>query len=211
MTKPATELLAALVRERGVIVTSADCSEAEIAFARVDGRFYVADDGIGYVLRTKEWLAARGPSPVEKLPTCCWCGKPQVVRPWSPVEEPRMLRAALDKAAPIAREAIKLLALMDEVDAKIGDETDRVFSRGEFAALRAVVEAVYTDWRGSVLIVEEVKPATVPPSPVEEELLAALEQIRDHSCELAHAIQVARGAIAHARAGIPLADRQSKE
>ena len=122
-----------------------------------------------------------------------------------------MLRAALDKAAPIAREAIKLLALMDEVDAKIGDETDRVFSRGEFAALRAVVEAVYTDWRGSVLIVEEVKPATVPPSPVEEELLAALEQIRDHSCELAHAIQVARGAIAHARAGIPLADRQSRE
>jgi len=56
-TRHARELLNALNCERGAIVSSADCCEMEIAFARTDGRFFVDDDGIGYVLRLKDWRA----------------------------------------------------------------------------------------------------------------------------------------------------------
>lgn len=47
--------LAALVAERGALVSSGDCSEAEIVIARVCGRFFVTDDGLGYVLRPRGW------------------------------------------------------------------------------------------------------------------------------------------------------------
>ena len=53
----ANELLEALVYERGAIVTSADCSEMEIAFARQEGRFYVDPNGFGFVLRMGRWRA----------------------------------------------------------------------------------------------------------------------------------------------------------
>lgn len=56
MTRPVSELPAALAEERGAVVSSADCSEMEIAFARTEGRFFVDDDGLGYVLRTRTWL-----------------------------------------------------------------------------------------------------------------------------------------------------------
>jgi hypothetical protein len=49
------KLLDALVKERGAIVTSADCSEMELAFARSEDRFYVDDNGLGYVVRTSNW------------------------------------------------------------------------------------------------------------------------------------------------------------
>ena len=52
-----SDILTALMDERGAIVSSADCSEMELAFARKEGRFYVDKDGFGFVLRTKEWLA----------------------------------------------------------------------------------------------------------------------------------------------------------
>lgn len=55
MTRPITELLSALVTERGAVVSSADCSVMEIAFARTERRFFVDDDGLGYVLRLKDW------------------------------------------------------------------------------------------------------------------------------------------------------------
>jgi hypothetical protein len=63
------DLIEKLTAEGGAIVTSNECSELEIGDARITGRFSVRDDGIGLVLRTKEWLAlqksrevaARGP------------------------------------------------------------------------------------------------------------------------------------------------------
>lgn len=49
-----------LPEERGVILSSADCDEVEIAIARSCGRFFVDDEGtgigLGYVMRPKEWL-----------------------------------------------------------------------------------------------------------------------------------------------------------
>lgn len=58
MDRPVSELLPDLVRERGVIVSSADCSEMEIAFARTEGRFFVDADFMGYVRRTNDWLVS---------------------------------------------------------------------------------------------------------------------------------------------------------
>lgn len=52
----ANTFLSLLGEERGAIVSSADCSEMEIAFARDQGRFYVDNDGMGYVMRPREWL-----------------------------------------------------------------------------------------------------------------------------------------------------------
>lgn len=48
-------LSTALVNERGAIVSSADCSEMELAFARKEGRFFVDTNGYGFVLRLKLW------------------------------------------------------------------------------------------------------------------------------------------------------------
>ncbi len=52
-----SEVIDALLAERGALVSSGDCSEMEIAFARVESRFFVRDDGMGFVLRTRDWLA----------------------------------------------------------------------------------------------------------------------------------------------------------
>lgn len=51
-----TAFLRRLATERGAIVSSGDCDHMEIANARATGRFWVDADGLGYVLRTKEWL-----------------------------------------------------------------------------------------------------------------------------------------------------------
>lgn len=51
-----SDILTALIDERGAIVSSADCSPMELAFARSEGRFYVDGDGFGFVLRPREWL-----------------------------------------------------------------------------------------------------------------------------------------------------------
>lgn len=51
------QLIDQLVTDGGAIVSSGDCSEIEIANAKSTGRFTVRDDGMGFVRRTKEWLA----------------------------------------------------------------------------------------------------------------------------------------------------------
>lgn len=51
----AKRLLAKLVTERGAIVSSADCSPMELTFAKVEGRFYVDSDGMGFVVRMRQW------------------------------------------------------------------------------------------------------------------------------------------------------------
>jgi hypothetical protein len=51
------QLIEQLVTEGGAIVSSGDCSEMEIADAQAHGRFSVREDGMGFVRRTKEWLA----------------------------------------------------------------------------------------------------------------------------------------------------------
>jgi hypothetical protein len=51
------QLIAQLSTEGGAIVCTSDCSIIEIADAQVTGRMFVDDDGIGFVRRTKEWLA----------------------------------------------------------------------------------------------------------------------------------------------------------
>lgn len=55
MTKPASQALAALVDEQGALVSSADCSNLEIEFARTAGRFFVDEAGFGFVLRMRDW------------------------------------------------------------------------------------------------------------------------------------------------------------
>jgi len=45
-----------LAKQGGVIVSSNDCSEMEIADAHATGRFAVLPDGMGFVRRTREWL-----------------------------------------------------------------------------------------------------------------------------------------------------------
>ncbi len=50
------EMFAALTLRGGCIVSSGDCSEMEQAEARTDGRFFVDDEGLGFVLRRHEWL-----------------------------------------------------------------------------------------------------------------------------------------------------------
>ncbi len=51
------ELIQQLVKEGGAIVSSNDCTEMELVDARLHGRFAVDDDGMGFVRRSKEWLA----------------------------------------------------------------------------------------------------------------------------------------------------------
>lgn len=63
----------ALVSERGAIVSSADCSDMELAFARTEGRFFVDTNGYGFVLRPKLWrenaeLALKHLPPVPETP-----------------------------------------------------------------------------------------------------------------------------------------------
>lgn len=55
--KTADEFLHRLMTNGGAIVSSNMCSDMEIADARLRGDFYVDVDGLGYVLRMKEWLA----------------------------------------------------------------------------------------------------------------------------------------------------------
>lgn len=43
----------------GAIVCSGDCSAMEISDAQATNRFYVDNQGFGYVLRTREWLETR--------------------------------------------------------------------------------------------------------------------------------------------------------
>lgn len=50
------ELVTRLAVEGGCLVASADCSEIEIADARVRGDWYVDAEGFGYVRRLPEWL-----------------------------------------------------------------------------------------------------------------------------------------------------------
>ena len=54
MSESALEFMKRLSVERGAIVSSADCSEMEIAFARSENRFYVDGDSLGYVLRPEK-------------------------------------------------------------------------------------------------------------------------------------------------------------
>lgn len=50
------QLIEKMTKEGGAIVSSNSCSEIEIANARTTDRFAVNDDGLGYILRTPEWL-----------------------------------------------------------------------------------------------------------------------------------------------------------
>ena len=52
-----SELIADLASKGGAIVSSNDCSHIEIADARANGRMFVREDGLGFVLRHPEWLA----------------------------------------------------------------------------------------------------------------------------------------------------------
>jgi hypothetical protein len=53
-----SDLITQLIFEGGAIVSSNECSPTEIAIARTENRFAVDTEGIGFVRRTKEWLAA---------------------------------------------------------------------------------------------------------------------------------------------------------
>lgn len=45
-----------VIDEGGAIVGSGSCDEMEIAFARSEGRFFVDENAMGYVLRPSTWL-----------------------------------------------------------------------------------------------------------------------------------------------------------
>lgn len=57
---PAPVFLGRLPREGGAIVSAGDCPETECMIARVSGRFFVDDEGNGYVLRPSEWVERWG-------------------------------------------------------------------------------------------------------------------------------------------------------
>lgn len=50
------QLIYTMATEGGCIVSTASCSEVEIANARAHGRMAVTEDGLGYILRPKDWL-----------------------------------------------------------------------------------------------------------------------------------------------------------
>lgn len=47
------------LRSGGAIVSSNECSQMELADANITGRFFIDEDGYGYVWRTPEWLKTR--------------------------------------------------------------------------------------------------------------------------------------------------------
>ena len=51
------QLIDKLAEDGGALVSTVDCSEMEIAYAQSAGLFATRDDGCGFVLRSKEWLA----------------------------------------------------------------------------------------------------------------------------------------------------------
>lgn len=55
----ALEFLKKVANEGGAIVSSNECSEMEIVNARATDRFYVDEDGMGYVWRIPAWLKSR--------------------------------------------------------------------------------------------------------------------------------------------------------
>lgn len=57
MIRTKEELIRKLAIDGGCIVSSGDCSSLEIADAQATNRMYVDDDGLGFILRPKEWLA----------------------------------------------------------------------------------------------------------------------------------------------------------
>lgn len=62
------QLLSQLISEGGAIVCTGDCSVIEIADAQATGRMAVNGDGIGFIRRTKEWLALQKAR--EEAPVC---------------------------------------------------------------------------------------------------------------------------------------------
>lgn len=55
MTRNIAEAIPALSAEGGALVTSAACSPMELAFARAESRFFVDENGFGFVLRYRQW------------------------------------------------------------------------------------------------------------------------------------------------------------
>lgn len=57
-----SDLLVDLTNDGGAIVCSSQCSELEISHARIQGRFAVTEEGLGFVRRPQQWLEAiKGP------------------------------------------------------------------------------------------------------------------------------------------------------
>lgn len=65
------DLINKLKLEGGCIVSSADCSEMEIADARVRGDFYVDDYNFGFVRRLPAWLQKHSRFSRNAEPDCC--------------------------------------------------------------------------------------------------------------------------------------------
>lgn len=55
MVRKLDEAILALLKEGGALVGSAACSPMELAFARTEGRFFVDENGYGFVLRYRQW------------------------------------------------------------------------------------------------------------------------------------------------------------
>ena len=100
------DMLEALINDKGAIVSSDSCSEAEIFMARACHRFYVNDRGYGFVLRTKAWeQAACEAIKLMREEVCPECKGPFLPeagdlfvgeRPMSAAEENKILRRILE-------------------------------------------------------------------------------------------------------------------
>jgi hypothetical protein len=53
------DFLNRLAENGGAIVSSGDCSEVEIVRAQLRDNFYCNERGLGFVLRTADWLESR--------------------------------------------------------------------------------------------------------------------------------------------------------
>lgn len=69
------KLIKKLAVEGGCIVSSADCSEMEIADARARGDFWVDNHNYGYVRRLPEWLQRHSRFARNASPDCCERGE----------------------------------------------------------------------------------------------------------------------------------------
>jgi hypothetical protein len=94
-----------LATEYGAIVSSASCSESEIFHAQKTNRFFVDEDGLGYVLRNSHWLKIADKANAESV-----VDTPEALTGLKPSDESRA-RAALTADSATCEEGSQVVDL----------------------------------------------------------------------------------------------------
>lgn len=124
-------LLDKLAKEGGCIVSTADCSELEVAEAKTRGDFYVDDNQCGYVRRLPEWINKHSRFARGAEPSCCELDVITPADQWAKVEGSEVARRV--SLGHMTREEIHIQSLIDSVE-ELGAHpklTDVVIKLGE--------------------------------------------------------------------------------